>query len=141
MEQISYKVKTISMMVRKTIENSSVFSNNKELTGFQSWIIGYIYKTKDKKIYQKDIENIFMVRRSSATEVLQNMEKNGYLIRTASKEDARLKEIHITEKAEKIQMEVIKLFSEIEIKIKRGFSEEEFKNLNSYLDKIEKNLE
>ena len=50
-------------------------------------------------VYQKDVEQEFRIRRSTATVMLQSLEQKGYLVRVASTEDARLKRILLTEKA------------------------------------------
>ena len=52
----------------------------------------------DKEIYQKDIEKNFVVRRSTASGILDTMEKNGMLMRIPSDFDARSKRIVLTDK-------------------------------------------
>ena len=54
-----------------------------ELTPKQGMIIGFIHvNTLDKiDVYQKDIEKEFSLRRSTASEILALMEKNGFKVR------------------------------------------------------------
>ena len=48
---------------------------------------------------QKEIEDFFDIRRSTATGILTTMEKNKIIIRRQLKSDARQKEIVLTDKA------------------------------------------
>ena len=57
-------------------------------------------------VYQKDIEREFRVSKSTVTEILQLMEKNGFIVRESSRRDGRMKRILPTEKSFAIQMDV-----------------------------------
>ncbi len=72
-----------------------------ELTGLQSRIIGFIFLSgkNGRDIYQKDLEQEFKIGRSSVTSVLNNLEKNGFILRQSVDNDRRLKQIVLTEKA------------------------------------------
>ena len=54
------------------------------------------------------------------TGILKLMEKNGYIYRESAKQDARLKQIIPTEKAEKIRPAILKSIEEGEAKMLRG---------------------
>ena len=61
-----------------------------ELTNMQKRVLHYIlFQSLKKDIYQKDIEKEFQIRRSTATGILQLLEKNGFLIRETVEWDAR----------------------------------------------------
>lgn len=53
------------------------------------------------------------------------MEKNGYIYRESAKQDARLKQIIPTEKAEKIRPAILKSIEEGEAKMLRGIPKED----------------
>ncbi len=73
------------------------------LTNMQRHVLHYILlQSMSRDIYQKDVEAEFQIRRSTATGILQLLEKNGFILRKAEDRDARLKKIVPTEKAEKI---------------------------------------
>ena len=140
---IGLKIKKIQSIIRKNIHNSEVFKNNEELTNVIGWTIGFISRrnTKGIETYQKDIEKEFQISRSTATGLLQNMEKLGYLYREVSDVDMRLKKIVLTEKSIELHKKVINTFEEIEGRLLSGFSEEEHKMLFDFLLRLEKNLE
>ena len=70
-----------------------------ETTGMQGWIIGFLHRNEDRDMFQRDVEAEFNIRRSTATGILQLMEKNGFLLREPVAYDARLKKLVLTEKA------------------------------------------
>ncbi|MDO7205446.1 helix-turn-helix domain-containing protein [Paraclostridium bifermentans] len=48
-------------------------------------------KVRDKDVFQKDLESVFDLKRSSISLMLNNMEKSGLIERMLVKEDGRLK--------------------------------------------------
>lgn len=69
------------------------------LTNMQRHVLHYVLlQSLSRDIYQKDIEAEFQIRRSTATGILQLLEKNGFITRKAEDRDARLKKIVPTKK-------------------------------------------
>lgn len=130
------KIKVLSNQIRRKFEKNLVDAGI-EVPSAQGMIIGFIYKESSKRdIFQKDIEEEFDIRRSSVTNILQLMDKNGYIKRISVAEDARLKKIILTEKGLEIQ-EVIKKGLEVtESSLRAVYSEEELEQLFYLLDKL-----
>ena len=64
------------------------------ISGSQSRILHYISEfSKKTEVYQKDVEEFFYLRRSTVTQTLQAMEKNGLIRRSSVARDARLKKL------------------------------------------------
>ena len=80
---------------------------------------------ENEDLYQKDIEEEFQIRKPTVTGILKLMEKNGYIYRESAKQDARLKQIIPTEKAEKIRPAILKSIEEGEAKMLRGIPKED----------------
>lgn len=109
-------------------------------TMMQGWIIGYLCRNKDKEIFQKDIEQNFEIRRSTATNILQLMEKNGFIKREAVDYDARLKKICITPKAVALNDEIMEKIKATEKIILKGISKDELDIFLSVVEKMKTNL-
>ena len=137
------KIKKIQSLIRKSIHNSETFKNNEELTNVIGWTIGFVSRRNQEGIetYQKDVEKEFKISRSTATGLLQNMEKLGYLYREVSDVDSRLKRIVLTEKSIELHKKVVLTFDTVEHNLLKGFTDEEKNQLLSYLIRLEKNLE
>lgn len=111
------------------------------LTTMQNRILHYILmKSLERPVYQKDIEKEFRVSKSTVTEVLQLMEKNGFITRESSKKDGRMKRLLPTQKALTIRQEVIENIHTVEEKLKAGIREEDYRTCLRVLKKMSENL-
>lgn len=92
-------VYNLSNAIKRRIDEQVGSCVGGEVTRTQGWVIGFIADNDDRNIFQRDIEAEFGIRRSTATGILQLMEKNGLLTREAVDYDARLKKLTLTPKA------------------------------------------
>lgn len=95
-----FTIKTLSNQLKRMHDKSAIADNTLGLTGMQFAVLGFIaYETRleHRDVFQRDIEKEFDIRRSSATSVLQLMERNGVLRREGVPGDLRLKRIVLTE--------------------------------------------
>jgi DNA-binding MarR family transcriptional regulator len=99
---VGIKIKKIQSLIRKSIHNSETFKTNEELTNVIGWTIGFISRRNLEGIetYQKDVEKEFDVTRSTASKVIELMEQKGLVRREKVSQDARLRKIVLTQKAE-----------------------------------------
>lgn len=117
---------TISVLAKKLRRLCDRSLSSIDLTGVQGRVLCYIFiATQWHDIYQKDIEETFDIRRSSATGVLQLLERNGMIYRISVPHDARLKKIMLTDKALQIQKVVIAESKRIDKLLKSNLSEKE----------------
>ena len=111
------------------------------LTEMQHRIIHYLLdRSQEDEVYQKDLEKVFNIRKSTATEMLQLMEKKGFLYRQCSAKDARMKKIVPTEKAVAVQRAVGENIHETEACLRRDIPEEDFQTCMKVLKKMAENL-
>ena len=109
------------------------------LSGPQGLILIYLCEN-DEEDKQKDIEKYFNIRRSTATGLLNSLEKNGYITKEPVENDKRMKKIKATEHAystvEKIDNHVIQL----EKIMLDGIDEKEVKQFRNTISKMTLNL-
>ena len=98
-ETIGFDIRTLSILNKRYIDGSATKQYVDNLTGTHGWVIGYLYDNRDHDVYQRDLETQFSIRRSTATGILQLMEKNELILREPVESDARLKKLVLTEKA------------------------------------------
>ena len=72
-------------------------NNVDNVTPMHDWIMSYLYWHKNEAVYQRDIEREFSITRSTVTNILQLMERKGYIERQSVPQDARLKRLILTE--------------------------------------------
>ena len=105
------------------------------------YILGFLQHNRDRDIYQRDVEREFRIRRSTATGILQNMEKNGYITRAPVEHDGRLKKLCLTEKAERRHDEIHRNIENIERQLRKGISQEEIETFLDIVGRMAENLE
>ena len=133
---ISFKI--ISNQIRRVMDKK--LGHN--ITNIQMFILGYIYENQNNKdIYQKDIEKLLNIRRSTTTPILNVMEKKDFVKRIESSSDKRQKIIVLSKKGKYYVGEFEKSIFIVEKEILKDISNEEKDNFFCVLEKIKKNLD
>ena len=136
-----FELHRASRMVKRYLDSDATKLYIDKMTGTHGWAVGYFYNNRHRDIFQKDFEQEFDIRRSTASNILSLMEKNGLITRQSVPNDARLKKIILTDKALEIQSAVDKSLDRLENTMKQGITEEELSVFFRVLDKICNNLE
>ncbi len=89
---------------------------------------------------QVDLARRMEVSPASIAVTLKNLEKTGYIKKTAKKEDNRINFVELTDKGRKLVEESREFFDNLDKEMYQGFSEEERRELCNYLDRIYDNI-
>lgn len=139
-EYIIFKIRDISNLIKRKIEEVINKSYEEDFTSRHIMIARYLHRNSDKDIFQKDIEEEFCIRRSTVTSILNVMEKKGMIKRVRVDYDARLNKIVLTDKIIKMQNSICNKVLDMEDAILKDLTEEEIKTLTKILDKIKQNI-
>lgn len=137
---IGMELSKVNNMIRRDYSKTDIKKKVDDATGKNGWIIGYLAENSDKDIFQKDIEERFYLRRSTVSNMIQLMEKKGYISREAVSYDARLKKLTLTSKAWEIHRLMLRNIIDHEDKMRRNIAEEELCVFFNVLEKIQRNL-
>lgn len=135
---IGYEVHTLDNMIGRWI---SSHCEKDGITQMQSWVIGYLYDHSSEDIFQKDIEAQFHIARSTATGIIQLMEKRGFLKREPVPHDARLKRLILTEKGISYQIFVLNTLSRMEQILHGQIPEKDLEVFFSVIQQIKQNVQ
>lgn len=138
---VGYEVRMLGNLIRRHVENSEVKRYVDKMTGIHGWVIGYLYDHRDTDIYQKNFEDEFQIRRSTATEIIKVMEKNGLITKERVENDGRLRKLVLTEKAARYHEAFSEYLERFEKGLIRGISDEEMNVFFSVIDKIKRNID
>lgn len=127
-----------NMLMQKILETFII--DKLLITPIQGSIICYLINNKDKNISQKDIEELFCIRRSTASEVLKLMEKNNLITRVVSTSDLRKRNILLTSNAELMHEKIENLILNLEKNMSRNITQEELHIFYSVIEKIKSNI-
>lgn len=129
-------ISKLSNKIRRELDS---FTSKENFSGAQGRVLHFVLAQKED-IFQKDIEEEYSLRPSSATELLKQMEKNGLIKRESVPYDGRLKKIIATEKALCYQDQVIADLTGLEEKLVRGIPSEDLEVFFRVTEKMMDNL-
>jgi len=92
-------------------------------------------------ITQAELTDYLKLDKSSVTSQLNNLEKNGYINRTISSKDARIRTIHITDQTKEIFDSLMNVFSSWTEILLNNFSEKEKTDIFILLNKMQDNAQ
>ena len=137
---VCFSLQSTSNQLKRIIAQrmSIVFEDRSNM--MQHRILGYIHRHQED-VFQKDIEQLLKIRRSTATGILNTLEKRELIYREPVEYDARLKKLVVTSKGIEFEKRAIKCLKEIEDDIRVGLTETEISTFFSVLDKIKYNAQ
>ncbi|MHC5228921.1 MarR family winged helix-turn-helix transcriptional regulator [Enterococcus sp. LJL99] len=139
-QKVALRIKIVSNEINRKVTELLKEDDNPS-SSTQMRLLNFIHRRNNKQVpvYQKDIEMEFDIRRSTATGVLQTLEKRRFIERKNCAEDNRLKAIFLTDLGnEKVQENLCKLQG-FDRKLIEDLSTEELDNFLLVLDKISEN--
>ena len=138
---IGYEVRTLSNLIKRHVGNSEIMQKIESTSGVHGWVIGYLYEHRDRDVFQKDFEEEFQIRRSTATEIMKLMEKNGLIVREKVEHDGRLKRIVLTERAIACHEAFSAYIESFEKSLVDGIPEEDLNTFFAVIRKIKENID
>lgn len=136
--KVGYQIYQLSMMMKKKIDE---MYEKEQFTGRQGRVLHFILsQPKSRDLFQKDIEFEFQIKKSTATELLQELEQKEYIKRVPTANDARLKKIILLSKAESIRNKAMKDMEVLEQQLLKGIDESQQEVFLEVLKKIQQNL-
>ena len=139
--RIGIELRSLNNLIMRYMENHSSKPRVDAITGTNGWIIGFLAKNQDRDIFQRDLEQVFGITRSTASKVINLMEKKDLIRRESVPQDARLKKLVLTPKALKISEIMREDSNQLDRTLVAGFSDEELRHLYSYIDRMKHNVE
>ncbi len=106
------------------------------VTPMHGWIMEYLYRHSETPVFQRDIEREFSITRSTVTNILQLMERKGYITRRSVEQDARLKQLVLTEKGRQFHEDTMRAFHQTDEYVAGLLTEEENAELLRLLNKL-----
>lgn len=137
---VGLELKKLNILIgRKVLKETK--KRGYSISDVQIKILNYLYDCNDKKIYQRDIEKEFQIRRSTVSGILHTMEKNQFIIRVDSDSDARMKQIIINDNVKDKLKEIRKEISLFEKNLINNIDEEDLKTFLKVIHQMQKNIE
>ena len=131
---IGKEIVLVSRLLKRRVDRETIKHG---LSANQGRILTYLYEHQDVEVYQRDLEKIVHLRRSSITVLLQKLEKEGLI--TRENIDAKQKCLKISDKGLDKAEEILEVFKDNEIIIDEIVKDDKERMLK-LLDSIKKEL-
>lgn len=106
----------------------------------QGRIMDYLVLHQGKEVFQKDLEKDLNVSKATVSSALFTMEKNNIVKRTTSKDDARSKQIVVTEESIRVHENMKIVFDNLDKELTKNMSTDEIEAFFNTIEKLRKNL-
>lgn len=142
-QSISVAVKILSNQFHRYLHTKVNIAPKIQAIGYLTEVQGHVVDfiaCRREPTYQKDVEKHLSVRRSTASIILQRMEKAGLVHREVNSEDARKKAITLTAKAKKLHPKAKAEVINAEKQARKGLTDEELATFFRVIEKISDNI-
>ena len=137
---IPAQIRRVDNLIFRRINQFARANGVEQATPMHGWIIGYLYRHRDEPVFQRDIEREFSITRSTVTNILQLMERKGYIRRLSVPQDARLKQLVLTEEGVLFHEKTLLSFHQTDDYVAGLLTEEENAELLRLLNKLREAL-
>ena len=140
--KIGHELRTLDNMMSRNLMAAVRERGLDELTAMHGWILGYLCRNEEKgiDIFQKDIEAEFKICRSTVTNILQLMEKKGFIRRESVPYDARLKKLVLTDTGRELHEKTKDTIDILEEQTVAGIAKEDLDIFYRVIDQIKSNV-
>ena len=136
--EIGFYLKKIFQTMEKNLNKDL---EDIDLTGMQAHVLLYLYKNRKNIINQRDIEREFELTNPTVNGILNRLENKRFIKRVVSLNDARNKEIMITDKSISLIAEMKKKAKNMENKMTSGITKEELDTFYQVIKKMFNNVQ
>ena len=137
---IPAQLRRVDNLIFRKINQFARANGVEQATPMHGWIIEYLYRHRNEQVFQRDIEREFYITRSTVTNILQLMERKGYIRRQSVPQDARLKQLVLTEEGVLFHEKTILSFHQTDDYVAGLLTEEENAELLRLLNKLREAL-
>ncbi|MGN0354352.1 MAG: MarR family winged helix-turn-helix transcriptional regulator [Muricoprocola sp.] len=138
-ENLGLEIRVLANLIYNRANQVSMKDEN--LSIHQCWILQHLKENEGKEVYQKDIEQLFSIKRSTANQMLRGLETKNYIQRNISSEDARRNILTITESGEAAYNRLAQELYQVIKKLYGDIPQEELEQFQVTLRKLWKNIE
>lgn len=139
-QSIALQLKCLNNLFKRYVDAMPLKTEVDRMTGMHGSIIGYIAHHADAPVYQSDIEQAFTMRRSTASRIIQLMEKKGLIYRKADDADSRRKQLYLTPQALDIHKAIDAEIRKTESKLVEKLTPDEIEMLLVMIEKMRASL-
>ncbi len=129
-----------SREIRNAVSRGVIETNAGQCNLKHGWMLGYLER-QEEPVFQKDLEKTFHMPKSTLADVIQYLEKNGYIEKSPVDGDGRKKQIIVTEAGKKFNDLAESQIMDVDDYITRDIPSEKLDMVVEVLEQLRKNAE
>jgi len=129
-----YFGRLVKLAANQLTRDFDAFAKQYDLTSTQMAMIDYL--SRQETVTQRDIEHEFNIQRSTATMILQRMEKADLVRRENLASDARQKQVRLTPKAQALETVIQDYMQQSDQALLAGYDDQQVQALTQLLANI-----
>ena len=134
---IPAQMRRVNNLISRRVNYYSRQNGVEDVTAMPGWILAYLYNSRDREVFPR----AFSITRSTVTNILQLMEKKGYIRRVSVPQDARLKRLVLTDAGAEAHQQIMRSLRQTDQYISGLLTAEENAELLRLLNKLRAGLE
>ena len=138
-KEVLYELKTLQIQIMRKFWQSKDKWEPK--SALQLKIVKYLIENSNDVVYQKDLENITHIRKSTLSGILDTMEKKNMIKRINSLDDARRRQIVLTDEMVEKQKEFERYLNQVNKKLTEGIPKEKLETFYEVVNIMKNNVD
>lgn len=138
-EKFEHTNQLFRIYMKNTQRVFNLYAAKLHLTSQQARSIAYI--DRHPGLIQRELGERFRVRNASITNMLKNLERDGYIERKKDKDSARIKRIYLTEKGKNYAKQIEIFFTKVNDQFLNQIDEHDLDMLNEAMEHLINDIE
>ena len=139
-DTLGFQIKQLSIYLSQYANKQIALNKLTDITEIQQWILSYLYAHQNQEVFQSTLQKCFGFRKSTVSELISRMQKNGLVTLSSSSIDRRRKKISLTPYSLEKAVSINSVISSNEKQLTQNLTNEEFITFITLSKKIQKNI-
>lgn len=135
---LGFLLDCVARETRNAVNRGVIETNDGQCNMKYGWLLGFLQK-QTEPVFQKDLEKTFHFPKSTLADMVQYLEKSGYIAKVPVDTDARKKQIVVTEKGQRFNELAMSQIMAVDEYISQDISPEHIDMLVQVLEKMREN--
>ena len=136
---IGAEIRNLQNLIARSLDKFTGSIQEVSLSGSNFFILKYLSENRNRDVFQRDIEKVSSITKSTCSKVLSVMESKGLITRSAI-DDARFKKIEITPLGEELSKKIDERVYAHDKSLVEGLTEEQIQTFLFCIDTIKSNI-
>lgn len=140
-EEVGHALFRLNSTLRRFIETNPQKQTQEPIPHVGMWLIHYLADNRGTPVYMRDVERRLGMTRSSASKLVDQLDRLGLVERRTEERDMRLRRLELTPAAENLLQTICEEHQLVESTLTGGFTAAEVSGMLRDLERMRENLD